>query len=335
MQEIRTIEKPYCYLCGTQGKLLYSEVVDKLFSSNGQWSFYKCTNTECDLIWLNPMPVEEDIYSAYKNYYTHSNPVENNNGLRGIYSRIQSAYLSFAYGYGNSKSILKYILYLDPDRLENTKYKVMYLKNIKGRLLDIGCGDGSFMEFMNRYGWETSGIDFDPKAINTAKLKNINVKLGTLEEQKFSDNYFDVITLSHVIEHVYDKVKLLKECYRILKPGGKVVVSTPNTQSLCHNKFKENWRGLEPPRHIHLFSPQTIVNMVKKSGFYKFKVFTNCRGVRYIYRTSSLMQQNRDPNENDILLKVMARLFSFLECALIKIRVECGEELIIIAHKCK
>lgn len=332
MQKIRTIEKLNCYVCGSEGKLLYKNLIDKVFHTIGKWSYYKCENAECNLIWLNPMPVEEDISIAYQSYYTHVDQIEKESGLRRLYSRLQSAFLASAYGYGNSKSIFRFLLYLDPDRLESTKYKVMYLKNIKGRLLDIGCGSGSFIEYMNNYGWETTGIDFDTEAIKTAKQKNLNVKLGSLDEQKFPDNYFDVVTLSHVIEHVYDPLKLLKECFRILKLGGNIVLSTPNNKSLGHKYFKENWRGLEPPRHIHIFSRNSISKILKKSSFGEFSLFTTNRIARYVFFSSLNIKKQRQ-GKISMYNRIIAKLYSLLEWNLLKFGFDDGEELIVIAGK--
>lgn len=332
MQKIRTTEKLNCYVCGSEGKLLYKNLIDKVFHTIGKWSFYKCENAECNLIWLNPMPVEEDISIAYQSYYTHEDQIEKETGLRRIYSTLQSAFLASVYGYGKTKSLFGYLLYLDPAHLEATKYKVMYLKNVRGRLLDIGCGNGSFIEFMNNYGWETTGLDFDTEAVKTAKQKNLNVKLGSLDEQKFPTNYFDVITLSHVIEHVYDPLELIKECFRILKPDGKMVLSTPNNKSLGHKYFKENWRGLEPPRHIHIFTRKSIIKILIDSGFGEFNLTTISRIARYIFFSGLNIKKQRQ-GKISMHNKIVAKLFLLLEWNLIKFGLFVGEELIVIAKK--
>jgi 2-polyprenyl-3-methyl-5-hydroxy-6-metoxy-1,4-benzoquinol methylase len=329
MNKIKTIEKSNCIACGSKGELLYEKIEDRFFHISGQWNFFKCKNQNCNLIWLNPVPVKEDIHIAYIDYYTHSNNAGADSIIRKFYKKIQSDYLSAKYGYdnGEKKSFLKNILYLDPDRHEQTKYEVMYLENIKGRLLDIGCGNGEFLSFMKNYGWDTIGIDFDTKAVEVAKAKKLNVKLGSLKEQNFTNDYFDAITVAHVLEHVYNPTELLAECYKLLKTNGKVIVATPNSQSLGHKFFKENWRGLEPPRHIHVFSPKSLFSVIQNSGFKKFKLFTIGRISRSIFMSS------RGLNQKNNFSKFKARLFSTLEWGLIKIKIKCGEEIIIIAEK--
>ena len=204
---------------------------------------------------------------------------------------------------------------------------------MKGRLLDLGCGSGNFLEFMNRYGWETMGIDFDEKAVETAKAKNLNVKLGKLEEQNLPNNYFDAITLSHVIEHVYDPSELLRECKRILKNNGQIVIVTPNNKSIGHWYFRKNWRGLEPPRHINVFSPEALTNVIRKLDFQKIDFFTSSRAAGYFYNCGIQIKKNSLTEQISILTKIKAKLFTYFEWFLIKLKFECGEELIVIAKK--
>jgi len=336
MNKITSVEKRVCSVCGSEGKQSHKNLTDKLFSTPGQWSFSRCSNNECNLIWLNPMPVEKDIHIAYRNYYTHKEDVSNSSpAKRNFYKNVQAQYLAWKYGYTECKeTLLRYLLYFDPDRLEQTKYEVMYLENIKGKLLDVGCGSGEFINYMNRSSWETIGIDFDEKAVSAARSKGLNVKLGNLNEQKFPNNNFDAITIAHVIEHIYDPVVLLKECFRILKPGGKLIIATPNNESLGHKYFKENWRGLEPPRHIHIFSSKSLIRTINKSGFTKFKCFTTSRISRFIYRASKDIQgTNKDRKKVTSATKIKARLFSVPEWILVKLRGEYGEEVILIAEK--
>lgn len=337
MSKIKSLEKSNCPICSFPGVFLYEKLIDKYFSASGQWDFFKCSNKTCNLIWLNPMPIKEDISLAYNNYYTHTYELGNYNDskLRKIYKRIQAEFIGSKYGYNNAKfSFLKYVLYLDPDRLEQTKFDIMYLEKLSGKLLDVGCGNGIFLEIMNKLGWETIGVDFDEKAIESAKLKKLNVRLGDLTEQKFPDNYFDAITISHVIEHVYNPIELVEECYRLLKTDGKMVIATPNNESLGHHLFKQYWRGLEPPRHIQIFSPQSLIHIVRLSGFRKYSSFTTNRIARYIFNFSGEMRQNKlRKNEVSNITRVKARIFSFVEWMLIKMKIGCGEEVVIIAEK--
>jgi SAM-dependent methyltransferase len=91
--------------------------------------------------------------------------------------------------------------------------------------------------------------------------------LGSLENTRFPDQSFDAVTLNQVIEHVHDPVSLIRECLRILKPGGKLVLATPNIESFGHQIFGRNWSHLDSPRHLMLFSMKTLRECAVRAGF--------------------------------------------------------------------
>jgi 2-polyprenyl-3-methyl-5-hydroxy-6-metoxy-1,4-benzoquinol methylase len=204
------------------------------------------------------MPLEEDIGKAYQNYYTHDNKFVKTSILGHLLRKMYHAV----------KTIPSQIIGL---RAEEVQIASMYLTKVSpGKLLDVGCGSGEFLNDMQTLGWEVEGVDFDSKAVQQAHIKyGIKVHLSNLENVGYPDNSFDAITMSHVIEHITDPIALLKECYRILKPGAYLVVTTPNINSWGHQKLGMNWRGLEPPRHLHLFSPSTLRECAEKAGFQK------------------------------------------------------------------
>jgi ubiquinone/menaquinone biosynthesis C-methylase UbiE len=204
----------------------------------------------------------------------------------------------------------------------------MYLQNKRGKILDIGCGNGDFLIFMKANGWETFGIDFDENAVMAAKKKGLTIFKGSLEDQNFPKNTFDAITLSHVIEHIYDPENMIKMCYDILKPGGLLVISTPNSASIGHRYFKKYWRGLEPPRHIHIFDLNCLKQVFLKSGFSLFKSFTSNRGAKYIYQASNGKKYSENKKYS-----LKANLFSYAEFILLKLYKEVGEELVVIGKK--
>jgi 2-polyprenyl-3-methyl-5-hydroxy-6-metoxy-1,4-benzoquinol methylase len=106
---------------------------------------------------------------------------------------------------------------------------------------------------------------------------SLNVFQGTLEEAEFPDEHFDTITMNHVIEHVPDPIKVLEECRRELKPGGRLVVVTPNIKCLGHYIFRENWRGLEVPRHLFLFSLPSLRACAEAAGLEASELRTTAR----------------------------------------------------------
>jgi SAM-dependent methyltransferase len=106
------------------------------------------------------------------------------------------------------------------------------------------------------------------------------MSLGLKPEQ------FDAIIINHVIEHVFDVVALSAECFRLLKVGGRVVIVTPNGESLGHQKFQKDWRGLEPPRHIHIFSANSLNTLLLKAGFAHIDVSSKAASPRGVFEAS-------------------------------------------------
>jgi 2-polyprenyl-3-methyl-5-hydroxy-6-metoxy-1,4-benzoquinol methylase len=232
--------------------LLYENLADGLFGAPGHWNFKLCPSSDCGLMWLDPIPVEQDIGKAYAQYYTHAVLPTRMPLVLGALQKGLSAVLSF----------------VDPVQRERERLSLMYLGDSKpGKLLDVGCGDGSRLARLRALGWDVHGQDVDPDAVARARETfRVDAHLGPLEDIRFSEMSFDCIILNHVIEHAHDPVTLLRECRRILKRAGLLVVVTPNSRSFGHDHFGPAWRGLEPPRHIHLFSPQTLPTVAVRAG---------------------------------------------------------------------
>jgi 2-polyprenyl-3-methyl-5-hydroxy-6-metoxy-1,4-benzoquinol methylase len=273
--DIRTSPRPHCALCGSAGGLLHPHLTDRLFGASGTWSLTQCPTTECGLAWLDPMPLPEDIGKAYADYYTHTaQDMGNGAGFaKRTYLRMKRAYLSRKYGYGRRNGEpplangLGRLLYLFPLRRRKVDVSVRFLTAVAGgRLLDVGCGAGEWLGTMRELGWQAEGVDFDENAVRVAREAGLNVQCGAVEDQHFPDGSFDAVTMHHVIEHVPDPVATLKECTRILKSGGKLVMVTPNNASLSHRVFKNYWRGLEPPRHLHIFTPNSMRRALRIAG---------------------------------------------------------------------
>jgi len=340
--EIRTQPCPACYLCGGQGSSLYEGLRDRLFGATGNWNLKKCQNPECGLLWLDSMPVEEDIGKAYQNYFTHQDVTALSTWPHRVYRSIKEGYLGHKYGFKKEsftkwKHLLGILIYLHPVRRSGLDYTFMCLPRQHGeRLLDVGCGSGSMLKQMQSLGWCVEGVDVDPIALENAKSKGLKVRLGKLEDQMYLNNCFDAITMSHLIEHVYDPLQLLRECHRILKPSGHLLVVTPNSESLGHRMFKDNWLGLDPPRHLHLFTPSALYQLAERAGFSKPKISTMTRGAngsflasRDIQRTGIHVMDSHQPK----FLRIWAEAMSLVEWMISKANPNIGEEIALVAEK--
>jgi len=212
----------------------------------------------------------------------------------------------------------------------------MHLNQLSpGRLLEIGCGDGKFLDRMKGCGWTVEGVDFDAQAARAA-MENfgIEVKVGRLEEMRYPDDSFDAVTLQHVIEHVFDPVATMREVFRILKPGGTVVVLTPNAGSLGQRTFGTNWRGLEPPRHIQLFTPGTLDFVARKAGLETVRVYSTAVHAWIILSASMLLAENF-PISSKVSVGMIFRalVMHYREARLNTGAQRDGEECVLVAQK--
>lgn len=133
-----------------------------------------------------------------------------------------------------------------------------------GRLLDIGCGRGSFLAGMRDAGWDVAGAEFSEETASYAR-QAYGVPVAT--DLTFSDGSFDVITINHVLEHIPDPVAMLRDCYRLLKKDGLLVVAVPNIDSLQAQFGKGKWFHLDVPCHLYQFSEQGLVGLLRAEGF--------------------------------------------------------------------
>jgi len=259
--KIRTFQRLQCPLCGGTGSILYPDMQDRMFAAPGIWPLRQCANPDCGLCWLDPSPVESDIPLFYTNYFTHEHSSDPKQRF------LLRLYLLLHRGYLLASHVPSTIMGLNKAR---HRMRHMFLEAIKpGKLLDVGCGNGVFLHRMHKLGWSVTGIDFDPKAIeNCKKLYGADLTFMNtdLSGARFPDNSFDAVTMSHVIEHVPDPVSLLTETRRILKAGGRLVITTPNIRSFGHEKFRDCWSGLDSPRHLQVFSLAALQRCARKAG---------------------------------------------------------------------
>jgi 2-polyprenyl-3-methyl-5-hydroxy-6-metoxy-1,4-benzoquinol methylase len=328
-------------MCGSEGDSLYRGLKDRYFAAYGVWNFKKCRSAACGMVWLDPIPVKEDICKAYQSYYTHSDittEAENSTLARRFIRAIKAAYLSHEYGYNNgAPRPLGLLAYFAPFRRATVDFKSMYLRCVPaGRLLDIGCGDGKMLKDMADLGWQVEGIDLDSVAVANSRSKGLKAHCGFLEDLRYPDNCFDAVTMSHVIEHVHDPLELLKECRRILKPDGRIALVTPNINSVGHRIYSSSWFHLDPPRHLHIFTVGSIGVLLQRAGFRKTKISTTIRdastayvGSRSVLRTGRYVMGSRQPRTDRFWGKAMQAI----EWAWLKLDHQAGEEIAAMAQK--
>ena len=336
---IHVSEARYCLLCGCEGTLLYAGLRDRLFGAPGSWSLMRCP--ECQLVWLNPQPTSDDVGKFYIQYFTHQKLETPKKALAGLRKRVKTSILSSSFGYqmeGSNRIMGSVLSCIGPLR-EIVSGRVMWLEaGEKGRLLDIGCGNGQFLDRMRQLGWEVVGVEPDELAVSVARERyGLEVFQGSLEEAKFPDRHFDAITMNHVIEHVPDPIGLLKECRRVLRPGGKLVVVTPNIKSVGRRMFNGAWLHWDPPRHLFLFSSQALRESAERAGLVIQDLWTTAKDAQWIWVTSSLIKRDGtlpggSPETPEPSLRLQGLTFQAIEHGLCS-RRDLGEELVLSATR--
>lgn len=142
------------------------------------------------------------------------------------------------------------------------------------RLLDIGFGAGTMLETAGELKWNVYGLEISKPAAEQAKKRGFDIFHGSLNEAKYPDHYFDVITSSEILEHLPDPNGDLREVARILRPGGLFWATTPSAKSLSFRVMKLGWSVLAPPEHIQLYSKKGVTTMLKNAGFIDIRLKT-------------------------------------------------------------
>ena len=146
--------------------------------------------------------------------------------------------------------------------------RVMNHAGQAGKILDVGCATGQFLNQMATQGWSAVGVEPSEFAAEYARQTfGLDVRTTLLEDAGFAADEFDALTMWDVFEHVTDPLATLTECERILKPGGLVVLHLPNPECVEARAFGPNWLGWDQPRHLHLFSVQMIKKYFARTGF--------------------------------------------------------------------
>jgi len=335
---IRVTPAPSCYLCGERGTLAYAHLHDHLFSAPGVWSLRRCP--ACALVWLDPQPHRESHAALYAQYYTHAPEVPDR--LAALRHGIRRLVLAAAYGYEElatgrlERTVGRLLSWIGPLR-EIVGGSVRWLDGARrGRLLDVGAGDGHFLAHMRDLGWDVRGVEPDSSAVRVAAERfGLPVTHGTLDTDRLALPVCDAITLFHVLEHVPDPVATLAHAKQLLRPSGQVVVVTPNAQSLAQRLFRADWRGWEPPRHLFVFSPATLRTCAERAGLQVRQLRTTARGAFFMWRACRrLRRQARStttpPPGWEWLYSFEGLFFWALEHALVKAR-PWGEEIVLIA----
>jgi len=338
---VLTMDVPACFICGTTGEARYRDLSDRLFGVPGEWSILRCE--ACGLMWLSPRPLPSESSKLYAEYYTHQ--VESRDSrIRRLRRSVKRSVLASYFGYNHQRingrvhNLTGRICGALPAVRAKIQRDTLYLRGEqRGRLLDVGSGDGSFMVQMRELGWTVYGVEPDAKAAEVARRTfQCDVHTGSVYDASFESDYFDAITLCHVIEHVPDPIGVLDRCNSFLRPNGMLVLATPNVSGLGHRLLGASWRELDPPRHFVLFTPETLRVCVERAGFEVQRLVSSPRNASQIWHASRLIRTTGkvDARQATLRPRLEAALFRLLESSMQSVSTNAiSEEIIIIASK--
>lgn len=222
-----------CPMCGAEASAPLVRTGDLLFPGDAEFQLVSCSH--CGHIYQNPRPTPAAIGSFYP-----------------------EAYHPFLSAIEDEASPLRRL-----DRAFGLRMRCQAVQRAAGRrpgrLLDVGCATGVFLDGMRRLGWAVQGVEPSAYAAGYARRRfGLEVFEGLLEEARLPEATFDAITMWDVLEHVHEPRPVLAELARLLRPGGLLVLSLPNPDSLEARLLGEHWLGWDLPRHLNLFRPTQL-----------------------------------------------------------------------------
>jgi len=154
------------------------------------------------------------------------------------------------------------------------KAKRIIREKSSGKLLDIGCGTGAFLNEMKQRSFTVSGIEPDGEAANFARERYKLEVSGEEGLSEFAKASFDVITMWHVLEHVPFPMKRMQELYDLLKDDGSIFIAVPNPNSLDAVHYGKDWAAYDVPRHLHHYTPDILEKIAQSTGFEIVKTYS-------------------------------------------------------------
>ena len=238
-----------CALCG--GRYFKPSLVCDGFA------YVRCTG--CGLVQMNPQPFAANVERRYResfgdDYLTYQLKNEM------AFLELQKLALADAHFFRIEKDLME-------------RKAAFRLPDDSPSVLDIGCATGTILAFLKERGWKATGVEISPSA-EYARLKwGLDIRNTILEECRFSDGSFDLVLASHLVEHLNNPLSFIREVWRVLRPGARLLLTTPNIDGFQARLFGSRWRSAIFD-HLYLFSARTVRAMLSSAGFVCEGVYT-------------------------------------------------------------
>lgn len=295
-----------CEVCGGSDRPLWLDgLADRIFGvAPGRWRLRRCS--ACTVVALDPRPTEASIGRAYARYYTHDGGPERHFIVPGdrpdlwLKRALHADFYNQAWGHRLAPALPlgRWLIGGSAQRRARAGHYIRHLtapKRPGARLLDVGCGNGSFLRVARALGFEACGIEIDDAAATLARAGGFAVHGGALASARFADASFEQITLSHVIEHLHQPMAALRRLLAWLQPGGRIWLQTPNLAARGALRYGVHWRGYEPPRHLVLFDAASLCAALGSAGFEGAGLLAPQRDAGFFIQQSEAIAAGLDP----------------------------------------
>jgi SAM-dependent methyltransferase len=234
------MEMVACDLCGSEESTPVLSGPDRLSGLDGSFTLVRCEG--CGLLYQNPRPTAVAIVRFYEGeYLPYAKAIQDE----------RSAARRWRRRFGMRR-----------------RCKLILDRKRAGRLLDVGCGTGSFLDAMRDHGWQVQGVELNVEAARYSRERlGLDVRAGSLEATGYSRDTFDAVTLWDVLEHLPSPTAALQLLRRILKPDGLLIIRLPNVDSLDARLFGPYWAAWDLPRHYFAFDRGLVWQLLEQSGF--------------------------------------------------------------------
>jgi 2-polyprenyl-3-methyl-5-hydroxy-6-metoxy-1,4-benzoquinol methylase len=308
-------ERGRCLLCGGCLELTLSDVTDNRLGTPGSFEIRRCA--ECGFEQTYPLPTQAELTQLYTTYYNFGGERDS------LYTKLREWFL---FSIANRLWIR-----LDGD-------VAFHGRRGTGRLLDIGCNEGRGLRIHASNGFKAEGLELNEAAAAVARDAGFEVQTRLLED--FSPKEpFDVAVLSNVLEHSLEPRRMLLDVHRILKPGGQVWVSCPNSQSWLRKAFGRAWINWHVPFHISHFSDETLRHLLQQSGFSAIEIRqispAHWAAASFIARVFARKGRATRSMRNPVLVLVLVAIarFAFFPVLWFGNMIRRGDCLLVTARK--